>query len=76
MFHFIVSLFVVIIFNDVCLGDGWDPSNFTFNPGQDYELVWQDEFENVGSPQANISGKLAYMHLIQKIGLILLFVEN
>ena len=60
MFHFIVSLFVVIIFNDVCLGDGWDPSNFTFNPGQDYELVWQDEFEDVGPPQANISGKPAY----------------
>jgi beta-glucanase (GH16 family) len=50
----------VIVFNDVCLVCGWNPSNFSFNPGDDYELVFQDEFENVGPVKAIINGKPAY----------------
>ena len=60
MFHFIVSLLFIVVFNDVCLVAGWNPSNFTFNPGDNYELVWQDEFENVGPVKAIINGKPAY----------------
>ena len=60
MRYLIVSLFFIVVFNDVCLVVAWDPSNFTFNPGADYELVWQDEFENVGPQKAIINGKPAY----------------
>jgi beta-glucanase (GH16 family) len=60
MFHFIVSFVFIVVFNDVCLVISWDPSNFTFNPGDNYEIVWQDEFENVGPVQATINGQPAY----------------
>ena len=60
MFLSIVSLLVVIVSNDVCLGVGWNPSNFSFNPGHNYELVFADEFENVGPSKAIINGKPAY----------------
>jgi beta-glucanase (GH16 family) len=60
MFRFIVSLLIVVLFNDVCLAAGWNPANFTFNPGPNYELVFTDEFENVGPAQAIINGQPAY----------------
>jgi beta-glucanase (GH16 family) len=60
MFHFIVSLLFIVFFNDICFGAGWNPSNFSFNPGDNYELVWQDEFENVGPVRAIINGQPAY----------------
>jgi beta-glucanase (GH16 family) len=60
MFYFIVSLLFVVVFNDVCRVAAWDPANFTFNPGDDYQLVWQDQFENVGPVKAIINGKPAY----------------
>jgi beta-glucanase (GH16 family) len=60
MFHLIVSVLFIVVFNDVCLCAGWNPSNFSFNPGDNYELVWQDEFENVGPVQAIINGEPAY----------------
>jgi beta-glucanase (GH16 family) len=60
MFHCIVFLLFAVVFNNICLVVGWDPSNFTFNPGSNYELVWQDAFENVGPVQAIINGKPAY----------------
>jgi beta-glucanase (GH16 family) len=44
----------------VSLVAAWDPVNFTFNPGDNYELVWQDEFENVGPAKAIINGQPAY----------------
>ncbi len=60
MFHFILSLLFTVVFNDVCLIVAWDPSNFTYNPGDNYEIVWQDEFENVGPVKATINGQPAY----------------
>lgn len=54
MFHLIVLLF---LFVDV---ESWNPANFTFNPGENYELVWQDQFENVGPVKAIINGQPAY----------------
>jgi len=60
MFHFIVSLLVIALFNDICLVGAWNPTNFSFNPGDNYELAWQDEFENVGPVQAIINGQPAY----------------
>jgi beta-glucanase (GH16 family) len=60
MFHLIVSFLFIVVFNDICLGAGWNPSNFSFNPAANYELVWQDEFENVGPVQGIINGKPAY----------------
>jgi beta-glucanase (GH16 family) len=60
VFHFIVSLLFVVVFNDICLVAAWNPANFSFNPGDDYQLVWQDQFENVGPVKAIINGKPAY----------------
>jgi len=37
-----------------------ESSNFSFNPGNTYELIWQEEFENIGPVQAIINGKPAY----------------
>jgi beta-glucanase (GH16 family) len=60
MYHFIVSLLCIVVINDVCLVVGWNPGNFSFNPGDDYAIVWQDEFENVGPAKAIINGQPAY----------------
>lgn len=60
MFHLIVCLIFIVVRNDIRPVLSWDPSNFTFNPGENYEIVWQDEFENVGAPQATINGQPAY----------------
>src|SRR4051812_18531709 len=60
MLHLLVSLLFIVVFNDIYLVAGWNPANFSFNPGGNYELVFQDEFENVGSVQAIINGKPAY----------------
>jgi beta-glucanase (GH16 family) len=60
MFHFIVSLLFIVVFNDVALVAGWNPANFSFNPGDNYKLVFQDEFENVGPVKAIINGQPAY----------------
>jgi len=60
MLHLTVILLFIVVFNDVCLVNGWNPSNFTFNPGDNYEIVFTDEFENVGPVQAIINGQPAY----------------
>ena len=60
MYYYIVLVLVLAVFNRDCLGDGWNPSNFTFNPPDNYELVWEDQFENVGPVQAIINGQPAY----------------
>jgi hypothetical protein len=60
MFQSVISLRLIVVFNDVCFVAAWDPSNFTFNPGDSYELVWQDEFENVGPVKAIINGQPVY----------------
>jgi beta-glucanase (GH16 family) len=60
MLHLIVSLLLIVVLNDVVIVAGWNPANFSFNPGDSYELVFQDEFENVGPVQAIINGKPAY----------------
>jgi hypothetical protein len=56
----LISLVLIVVFNNVCFGVGWNPSNFSFNPGDSYESVWQDEFENVGPARAVINGEPAY----------------
>lgn len=50
----------VFLLSAICLVAGWNPANFSFNPGDNYQLVWQDAFENVGPVQAMINGKPAY----------------
>jgi hypothetical protein len=60
MFHSVVSLLYIVVYKDFCLGAGWNPSNFSFNPGANYELVCQDEFKNVGPIHAIINGAPAY----------------
>jgi beta-glucanase (GH16 family) len=60
MFHSIISFIFFVVFVDISLAVGWNPSNFSFNPGDNYELVWQDEFENVGPAKAIINGQPAY----------------
>jgi beta-glucanase (GH16 family) len=60
MLHLVVSLLLIVVFNDVCLVIAWNPTNFSFDPGNNYELVWQDEFENVGPVKAIINGRPAY----------------
>jgi beta-glucanase (GH16 family) len=60
MLHLVVSLLFIVVFNDISLVVGWNPANFSFNPGPNYELVWQDEFENVGPVKAIINGQPAY----------------
>jgi beta-glucanase (GH16 family) len=60
MLQLVVSLLFIVVFNDVCLVVAWNLANFTFNPVDNYELVFQDEFENVGPVKAIINGKPAY----------------
>ena len=60
MLHLSILLLFIVVINDVCLVHSWDPSNFTFNPGDNYEIVFQDEFEYVGPVQAMINGQPAY----------------
>jgi len=57
---FSLIFLIFVLSNDICLISAWDPSNFTFNPGEQYEIVWQDEFENVGPQKAIINGQPAY----------------
>ena len=49
---------VSLVFIDLAFA--WNPSNFSFNPGDNYELIWQDQFENVGPVKAIINGQPAY----------------
>jgi hypothetical protein len=67
MWRLIASLFLIVVISDIGFGAGWDPSKFSYNPGPNYELIWQDEFKNVGPVKAMINGRLP-MHPIQKIG--------
>ena len=60
MLQLVVFLLLFVVFNDVRFVAAWNPANFTFNPGDNYELVWQDEFENVGPVKAIINGQPAY----------------
>jgi hypothetical protein len=60
MFHLILSFLFIVIFNDIYLVISWNPTNFSFNPDDTYELVWQDEFENVGPVRAIINGQPSY----------------
>jgi beta-glucanase (GH16 family) len=60
MLHSIVVVLCILIFNEISFAIGWNPSNFSFNPGDNYEVVWQDEFENVGPAKAIIDGQPAY----------------
>jgi hypothetical protein len=60
MLHLTAILLFIVVFNDVCLVNSWNPSDFTFNPGDNYEMVFTDVFENVGPVQAIINGQPAY----------------
>jgi hypothetical protein len=56
MLYLIASFFFLAVASNICFGQGWDPSKFSYNPGPNYELVWKDEFENVGPSKAIIDG--------------------
>lgn len=56
MLYLSLSLLIIAVGGIV----GWNPANFTFNPGENYQIVWQDEFEDVGPSQGIINGKPAY----------------
>ncbi len=62
-----VSLIFLVLSKGISVVVGWDPSNFTFNPGDKYE------FENVGPIKAIIDGQPAYSpnpkHWTYKTGL-------
>ena len=60
MFHLIVSFLFIVFFKDVCLSLSWNPSKIALNSNVSYELVWQDEFENIGPIEAIINGETAY----------------
>lgn len=60
MLHIIIPFLLLANLKDSYFIIAWDPSNFTFNPGSNYDLVWQDEFENVGPTKAIINGQPAY----------------
>ena len=60
MLHLLISFIFAVVLNECYLVSSWDPSNFTFNPGGTYQLVWQDEFENVGPVKAIINGQPAF----------------
>lgn len=49
-------IFLCFITNTIA----WNPANFSFNPGDNYKLVWEDAFENVGPIKAIINGRPAY----------------
>ena len=55
-----LSLLSLLIVNNVCFVVGWNPANFSFNPDNNYRLVFEDEFENVGPVKAIINGQPAY----------------
>lgn len=50
--HFLLKDFGLVV--------SWNPSIFSFNPGDNYVVVWQDEFETVGPARAIINGAPAY----------------
>jgi hypothetical protein len=60
MWRLIASLFLIVVISDIGFGAGWDPSKFSYNPGPNYELIWQDEFKNVGPVKAMINEAAAY----------------
>ncbi|CAF1005812.1 unnamed protein product [Adineta ricciae] len=57
MFQLFSCFLAFLLFNNIL---SWSPSNFTYNAGQDYSLVWEDDFENVGAIKATINGAPAY----------------
>ncbi|CAF1238772.1 unnamed protein product [Adineta ricciae] len=57
MFQLFSCFLASLLFNNIL---SWNPSNFTYNAGQDYSLVWEDDFENVGAIKATINGAPAY----------------
>lgn len=60
MLHLGVPILLTFVFGSINVAVGWNPANFSFNPGDQYQLVWQDQFENVGPSKAIIDGKPAY----------------
>lgn len=59
LMHMLLFFFVVAI-HGVAAGLGWDPSGFVYDPGPNYTLIWQEQFENVGPAKATINGASAY----------------
>ena len=57
MFHLFHCLLLILLINNIV---GWNASNFVYNAGSNYTLVWQDDFENVGSIKGTIDGAPAY----------------
>ena len=51
---------MIVVFNAIDLALSWNPSNFSFNPDDKYELVWQDEFEDAGPVKVIINRQPSY----------------
>jgi beta-glucanase (GH16 family) len=55
-----MSIFFSLISFQLVFTTLWNPSTFQYDPGSNYQLVWSDEFTNVGASQAIINGQPAY----------------
>jgi hypothetical protein len=60
MLRSIVTLLFIVAFNDNCFIAGLNPLNFSFNPGNNYELIRDDEFESVAPIKTIIDGAPTY----------------
>lgn len=57
---FKVVLISIFIVNSLSFAINWNDSTLTLNVGNNYSLVWEDDFENVGPIKAIIDGASAY----------------
>jgi hypothetical protein len=39
MLHLVDTLLFIAVFNGVCVDAGWNPAKFSFNPGNNYDLI-------------------------------------
>ena len=60
MFYFVVYLLLTAVLSDIDPAVGWNLTNFSFNPDDNYQLVWQDQSESVDPVQAIINGKTTW----------------
>lgn len=57
------TILLIIVITDLhshSAGVGWNPANYSYDPGPGYQPVWQDNFENVGPIKGMINGQPAY----------------
>ncbi len=62
----IVSLLCIVFFNDIFLVADGNPTKFSFNPGDNFELVWEDENLKISVLFERSSMGNQFMRLIEK----------